>query len=112
MLFARPHNSDASVKTNTDPIKIRRCPYRVLNFALNGSISTNPKEYAVNVQPSQLKEVFKSFCNAGRAVATIVESIVIISSVNATTMNIRNRLTFGLFLFKWDIFRKRLELKF
>jgi hypothetical protein len=82
-----PHNNDANVNVATEIRKTGLLPNRMLNFALSGSITTNPNEYAVNVHPAQLTEVFKSICKVCKAVATMVESTVIINKAIATMGN-------------------------
>ncbi len=72
---------------------MRLCPNCVLSLALSGSITTKPNEYAVSVHPAQLTEVCKSICKACNAVATMVESTVIISSDSATIGNTINGFT-------------------
>ena len=84
MLSTIPQTKDAMVKAIMEPIKTLREPYNSLSLPLTGSITTNPSEYAVMVHPAQPIEVCRPLCREGKAVATIVESIDIISKANAT----------------------------
>lgn len=93
MFVERPQSSDAMVKRAMEERKMRRWPNCVLSLALSGSITTKPKEYMVNVHPTQLTEVCKSSCRVCSAVATMVESTVIISSDSATMGNTINGFT-------------------
>lgn len=93
MFVERPQSSEAIVKVAMEERKMRLCPNCVLSLALNGSITTKPKEYTVSVHPAQLTEVCKSTCKACSAVATMVESTVIISSDSATIGNTINGFT-------------------
>src|SRR6185437_13894190 len=95
MLSDSPQPSDASVNAMVDQRKTFRQPYRWLNLPLTGSISTNPKEYAVIVHPAQLIVVCSPCCSACKAVATIVASTEVIASAKATIVKITTRLTGG-----------------
>ena len=61
-----------------------RQPYCSLSFPLTGRMTTNPSEYAVMVHPAQSIDVCNPLRKACNAVATIVESIDIISNASAT----------------------------
>ena len=73
----------------------------MLSLALSGSITTKPKEYAVSVHPAQLTVVCKSSCRVCSAVATMVESTVIISSDSATIGNTINGFTASYLCLCW-----------
>jgi hypothetical protein len=72
------------VKATTEPRNTLRQPYRSLSFPLIGRITTNPSEYAVMAHPAKSIDVCKPVRKECNAVATIVESIDIISNARAT----------------------------